>query len=486
MKIIAYSYADPRFETVPNASLKGSLKDSLKDSAEDAAWWAIADRVYQDYASPDAATGNPAPNPGMSRKENGGENGLVPRVEGPHAVHRPQWQQLLQDCQQNPPDAVLVRQLTDLGESVAEVGDRLAELAALHIPLRIAGADPLAPAPSPAELLQQFQALQAAQRHQRIRQGHARNRIHAQPPPGKAPYGYRRGKDRYVLDRTAAPVVKDFFDHFLLYGSLRGSIRYLQQKYNKKISSSTGQRWLTSPVYRGDLEYHTGDVVPDTHPAILPRAEAAQVDRILRRNRKLPPRAASAPRSLSGLVSCGECQSPLRVCSVTRPRQPQRYLYLRPAACPRAKKCGAIAYDAVLHATFGRICEDLPRLVSGTPLPEVAQMQQAIAAQISTRQTWLAQLPDLVQQGILDQQTADLRAYTLRTEIARLQTQIDQLPPANLRAIAQVISLPQFWLDLSESERRAYFREFLRQIVLERQEEAWQVKLVFLLEQPTA
>lgn len=480
MKIIAYSYADLGSETVPNASLEASLKVSLKDFAEDSAWWAIADRVYQDYASLDAEGENPVPNPGMNCRD----SGAVPGAKVLYAVPRPQWQQLLQDCQQNPPDAVLIRQLADLGESAAEVGDRLAELEALRIPLRIVGADPLAPVLSPAELLQQFQTLQAAQRRQRIRRGHARNRIHAQPPPGKAPYGYRRGKDRYVLDRTTAPVVKDFFDHFLLYGSLRGSIRYLQQKYNKKISSSTGKRWLTSPVYRGDLEYHTGDVVPDTHPAILPRAEAAQVDRILRRNRKLPPRAASAPRSLSGLVVCGECQSPLRVCSVTRPRQSQRYLYLRPAACPRAKKCGAIAYDAVLQATFERICEDLPRLVSDTPLPEVGQMQAAIANQISTRQAWLAQLPNLVQQGVLDQPTADLRAYTLRTEIARLQAQIDQLPPANLRAIAQLISLPQFWLDLSESERRAYFREFLRQIVLERQGEAWQVKLVFLLEQP--
>ncbi|GAB4475672.1 MAG: recombinase family protein [Elainellaceae cyanobacterium] len=466
MKIIAYSYVDLRCETVPNAS----LQVSFKGSAEEAAWWAIADRVYQDYAELDAATDAAA-----NRRET---------RQPPGIAHRPQWQQLLQDCQEEPPAAVLVRQLADLGDSVAEVGDRLAELEALHIPLRVLGCDPQTPAPSPAELLQQFQTLQAAQRRQRIQQGHARNRIRAQPPPGKAPYGYRRGKDRYLLDRTTAPVVKDFFDHFLLYGSLRGSIRYLQQKYNKKISSSTGKRWLTSPVYRGDLEYHTGDVVPDTHPAILPRAEAAQVDRILWRNRKLPPRAASAPRSLSGLVVCGECQSPLRVCSVTRPRQSQSYLYLRPAACPRAKKCGAIAYDAVLHATFDRICEDLPRLVSGTPLPDVEQIQQAIARQITTRQTWLAQLPDLVQQGILDLQTADLRAYTLRTETARLQTQLDQLPPANLGAIAQVISLPQFWLDLSESERRAYFREFLQQIVLEREAEAWRVRLVFLLERP--
>jgi DNA invertase Pin-like site-specific DNA recombinase len=469
MKIIAYSYVDLWCETVPNASLQGSLKDSDEESA----WWAIADRVYQDYAGLDAATGDPAMNRNVNRAQN-------------DAMARPQWRQLLQDCQREPPEAVLVRQLADLGDSVAEVGDRLAELEALHIPLRVLGSDPQTPAPSPAELLQQFQTLQSTQRRQRIQQGHARNRIHAQPPPGKAPYGYRRGKDRYVLDRTTAPVVKDFFDHFLLYGSLRGSIRHLQQKYNKKISSSTGKRWLTSPVYRGDLEYHTGDVVPDTHPAILPRAEAAQVDRILRRNRKLPPRAASAPRSLSGLVVCGECRSPLRVCSVTRPRQSQSYLYLRPAACPRAKKCGAIAYESMLQATFERICKDLPRLVSGAPLPDVEQMQQAIATQIATRQTWLAQLPDLVQQGILDAQTADLRAYTLRTETARLQTQIDQLPPANLRAIAQVISLPQFWLDLSESERRAYFREFLRQIVLEREGGAWRVRLVFLLERTNA
>ncbi|GAB4149146.1 MAG: recombinase family protein [Cyanobacteria bacterium J069] len=377
---------------------------------------------------------------------------------------------------------MLVRRLADLGDSVTAVGDRLASLTALGIPLRLADAPADAPPLSQADILRQFQALQAEQHRQRIQQGHAHNRIHAQPPPGKAPYGYRRGKDRYLLDRTTAPLVKDFFDHFLLYGSLRGSIRYLQQKYNKKISSSTGKRWLTSPVYRGDLTYYTGEVVPDTHAAILPRAEAAQVDRILRRNRKLPPRAASAPRSLSGLVVCGECQSALRVSSVSRPRQAQRYLYLRPAACPRQRQCGAIAYDAVLQATLERICADLPRIVSGTPLPDVEQMQQAIAAQIATRQDWLAQLPDLLQQGILDTPTADLRAYTLRTELARLQSQLDQLPPANLRAIAQVISLPQFWIDLSESERRAYFREFLRQIVLEREGGEWRVRLAFLLE----
>mgnify|MGYP003339245554 CR=1 FL=1 len=137
-------------------------------------------------------------------------------------------------------------------------------------------------------------------KHSPIREGHARNRLKGLPPPGRAPYGYRRGKDRYTIDRAAAAVVKDFFEHFLLYGSLRGAVRHLAQRYGKKISTSTAQRWLTHPVYRGDLCYQKGEVVRDTHTALISREEAAQIDRLLRRNHRLPPRTAGTCRSLAG------------------------------------------------------------------------------------------------------------------------------------------------------------------------------------------
>ena len=148
--------------------------------------------------------------------------------------------------------------------------------------------------------LRLLQEIQENQRSRRIRQGHARNRLRAHPPPGKAPYGYRRGKERYIIDRTTAPVVKEFFERFLLFGSLRGAVRYLEKKYAKKISVSTGRRWLTNPVYRGDLEYQNGEVIRNTHIPIISREEAAQTDRLLRRNRRLPRRTASAPHSLAG------------------------------------------------------------------------------------------------------------------------------------------------------------------------------------------
>jgi DNA invertase Pin-like site-specific DNA recombinase len=467
MKIVAYLYSDPLLEATPDPAIWG---------------WEV-DRIYQDISV------------GVST-DSGKRKGTKEAAQR----NRLQWQQLVQDCAVEAADYLLVRRLEELGDSVEEVSDRLTQLESLGV--KLVAIEPSAsspptdtrhpapdtPQPTPntptsplqSDLLQLLQHLQYEQRSRRIRQGHARNRVKALPPPGKAPYGYRRGKNRYTVDRSTAPVVKDFFEHFLLYGSLRGAVRYLAKQYSKKISASTGQRWLTNPVYRGDLEYQNGETIPDTHEAIISRDEAAQVDRLLRRNRRLPTRTASAPRSLAGLAVCSECQSPMTVTRVSTNRKEQEYLYLRPNRCPKQPKCGSIPYGQILQQTIERICEDLPRAVSGAPLPDINQIKQGIGGAIAAKQAVLEQLPALIANGTLDQETADLRSYKLRTEIAELQAKLAQLPPMNLRAIAQTVSIPQFWLDLSESERRFYFREFIRQIEITRHAKDWQLKLVFI------
>ncbi|MGF1498376.1 MAG: recombinase family protein [Elainellaceae cyanobacterium] len=438
MPVFAYAYSDPLLEPPPDPAI----------------WGEDVNQVYQDLGD------------------------------------RHQLHQLLQDCRdlwenQEPTEVVRVRvrRFSELGDSVQEVGDRLTQLEQLGVAVRaIATDEEIEHLPSNhSDLLELFQAMQRQQRQRSLQRGHAKNRVKALPPPGKAPYGYRRGKDRYALDRSTAPIVKDFFNHFLLYGSLRGSVRYLAQKYSKTISVSTGKRWLTSPVYRGDLAYHTGDVMADTHVPILSRDEAAQVDRLLRRNRALPPRTATAPRSLAGLVTCANCGSAMTVTHVTARGSRSDYLYLRPVACPYPSKkhgkagdrslelgtrhrCRALPYDTVLRAVITAICAELPRAVTGTDLPDIDRMRQDLEAQIQAKETALDQLPQLESSGILDRETATLRAYTLRAETSSLQATLAQLPPTNLGAIAQTVSIPQFWLDLSESERRFYFREFIREI----------------------
>lgn len=414
---------------------------------------------------------------------------------------RSQLDALLKDCQADPPDVLLLMRLEDLGESLAQVTQHLIQLEKLGICILaieqayrsphcqtqdILTADKgttkadINPSANTSQLLILLDIIQSEQRSRRIRHGHAQNRIRRRPPPGKAPYGYRRGKDRYVIDRTVSPVVKDFFEHFVLYGSLRGSVRHIAKKHGKKISVSTGRRWLTNPVYRGDLTYQNQQVIMDTHTPLLSRAEGAQVDRLLRRNQSMPPRAASAPRSLAGLVACATCQSPMTISRVTTRGKSKEYLYLRPTQCPDKPRCKAISYDKILIKTIQAICGQLPQAVAKVNQPILSQFKQGVDAEIAAKQEILSQLPELVQTKILDQTTADLRAYTLQTEIAALKNRLAQLPPVNLKEIAQTVSIDQFWIDLSESERRFYFREFIRQVDLIRNEKDCDVKLNFM------
>ncbi|MDY6899396.1 MAG: recombinase family protein [Cyanobacteriota bacterium] len=399
---------------------------------------------------------------------------------------RSELQQLFQDCQTNPPDYIFIRRLEELGDSVEEVTSSLSQFEKMGINLIAVEQNYNSATKATnthANLLRLLHEIQQQKRSNRIRQGHARNRLDAAPPPGKAPYGYRRSKAKYTIDRTTSPVVKEFFDNFLLYGSLRGAVRHLAKKYGKKISVTTGKRWLSNPVYRGDTAYKNREIVRNTHNAIISREEAAQVDRILRRNSRLPGRTASAKRSLAGLIVCGECQSHMSITRVTFHRQKKEYIYLRPINCDKNKKCRAISYHEVLENTIEKVCSELPQAVEKMNSPFFEEVTNNLTEAIISQQKILEQIPALIETGILDEETAKLRTYRLRTEISKLQTQLEVLPPVNLRSVAQAVSIPQFWLDLSETERRFYFREFISKIEIIRQEKDdkdWDLRIVFI------
>jgi DNA invertase Pin-like site-specific DNA recombinase/predicted metal-binding protein len=428
MKIVAYSYSDPLWETPTDPAMWG---------------WEV-DRIYQDLGE------------------------------------RQQLEELLRDCQLDRINYLLVDKVEILGDSVTQASDRLQYFQSLGVRVITLGSETLA-ATQEYQILAQ---IQANYRSRQIRQGHARNRLQGAPPPGKAPYGYKRGKTSYIFDRQAAPIIKDFFAQFLLYGSLRSAMRYLAQKYQKQVSPATAQKWLTNPVYRGHTAYKNGETILNTHPAILTKEEAAQIDRLLQRNRNLPPRSASAPRSLAGLISCAQCQSPMRVSKSTSSTTGKEYLYLRPLRCKEQPKCQLIDYETILKQTITEICQSLPKAVANLQQnpPNLAfeNIEQSLQSQIDRQQQILDKLPQLTANGILDRETAQIRAYKLNTEIAKLQGKLTSLPPVNLLLVAQAVSLPQFWLDLSEAERRFYFREFIRQIQLVRSGNEWQVRLVFI------
>jgi len=396
---------------------------------------------------------------------------------------RNQLEQLLRDCEKRPVKFLLLRGLEDLGDNLGEISERLQQIELKGIKIltikNTLSGDFTEPVEVKANVAQILAEIEDSQQSRRLRKGHARNRLKALPPPGKAPYGYRRGQERYLLDRSTAGVVKDFFEQFLLYGSLRGAVRYLEKRYGKKISVSTGRRWLTNPVYRGDLVYRTSQIISDAHVAIMSREEAAQIDRLLRRNGRLPRRTASAPRSLAGLVVCQECKSGMSVTSVTGNKQP--YLYLRPVNCSKTPKCNMYPYQPVLEMTINRICEDLPVAVETINLQQINAVKGILATEISQKQEILSQIGVLQEQGILDEETGEFRRYKLNTEISQVKAKQAQLPPVNLKSIAQTICFPQFWLDLSESERRFYLREFISKIeIIPCENNSYEIKLIFI------
>ena len=436
MKIIAYTHSIPLLESAPSKDI----------------WGLEVDRVYQDL--------------------------------GEHQ----QLEQLIADCQREPPNYLLIRRLEELGSDLEVISDRLKQLESLGIEIIATEQDyssrewnRLDRQNLKSNLGSLLQQIQTNKRRSKLKQGHARNRLKILPPPGKAPYGYRRGQDKYIIDKSTAPVVKDFFERFLLFGSLRGAVRYLEKRYGKKISPSTGRNWLTNPVYRGSLKYKNNEIISNTHAPIINSEEAAQIDRLLRRNQPLPPRTASAPRSLCGLVICQQCQLKMNVVRVTQHQKKNEYLYLRCQKCPKKPKCKAIAYKEVLQQTIEKICVELPAAVAQLDLPDNSIAKSILEREITQKQQIIAQIEELLQQEILDSETFALRNYKLRGEISQIETKIARLPPGNLQAIAMAVSLPQFWLDLSETERRFYFREFIKQIAIARPEsQSWKIHLQFV------
>jgi DNA invertase Pin-like site-specific DNA recombinase len=441
MTILAYACINPTWEKPPIAD-----------------WWGeTIDCLYLDYVTDDGA--------------------------------QPELQQLLQICSIAPPQILYLRQIADLASSIEELQGYLSAWLNQGISVYYASHVTVTNPQGNFQLLTLDQGiawgaiadeLHASRQRRSLKAGHARNRLRALPPPGRSPYGYRRGRYQYALDRTAAPVVRAFFEQFLLYGSIRGAAKFLEKTYGKRISASTAQRWLSHPVYRGDLHYQDGGVLRDTHTPIISREEAAQVDRLLRRNRRLPPKTASAERSLAGLVYCAECGSKLTVSSAKARQVPHRYLYLRPMNCQREKPCSAIAYNTVLTQSISVIAADLTQAVRGLPQDRPRSPKAYLLAQIQQKEAAILQLSTLVQQGILDTPSADLRRYTLLSEIATLEQSRSQLPPENLLEIIQTLASEQFWQGLTEPERRVYFREFIREIQIVRSGESWQVKIQFV------
>ncbi|BAQ66110.1 recombinase family protein [Geminocystis sp. NIES-3709] len=415
--IIAYTYTDPIIDKIPNSFI----------------WGCEVDRVYQDIGD------------------------------------RQELTNLLKDCQKSSPNYLLIRSLCEFGNNLTEVTQIIFQIEVLNIEIISIEEDYnsnkfklIKDSKTKEKLVNIWEEINRKIHSKKLEKSHGNNRLKILPPPGKAPFGYLRGKDSYIINRATAPIVKAFFDRFLLYASLGDSVRYLAEKFNKKIALSTARYWLTNPIYRGDLAYKNKEIISDTHTPILTREESAQIDRILRSHRLVKPRSASANYALAGLIKCQKCQSSFRITQINKKKYQDKYLYLIPTQCSEESPCKALKYNQVFEKTINKICEQLPLLTKNLNAPNPQFIQTTLEKKIEDKENILTQIPKLIQENIFDEETANIRSYKIKLEIAQLKQKIAQLPPDNLPKISLALSNPQFWYDLSPAECRFYLREFIK------------------------
>lgn len=436
--IIAYIYTEPVIDKIPDSFF----------------WGCEVDQVYQDIGE---------------RKE---------------------LKKLLKDCYKKPPNYFLIRSLSELGNSLKEVTEVMAKIEEFNIEIisieenyNTSKFRVIKDKKTKNLFIYICQEIEQKIQKIKLKKAHGNNRLKILPPPGKAPFGYIRGKDNYVVNRSTIFIVREFFDRFLLYGSLADSVRYIEEKFNKKIALSTAHYWLKNPIYRGDLAYKNQEIIPDTHTAIITREESAQIDRILKSHRLVKPRSASANYALAGLVKCEQCSSSLRISHINKKKYQDKYLYLIPSQCPRKIICKALKYQEVFDKTINKICEQLPLLTQNFQAPNPQFIKRQLEEQIEEKEKNLLTISQLIKNDILDEETGSIRNYKIHQEIGKIKQKIAQLPPDNLTKISTALSNPQFWNDLSSAECRFYLREFvkiIKIIPINENNKNWQITLDFI------
>lgn len=153
-----------------------------------------------------------------------------------------------------------------------------------------------------------------------------------QPISGNVPVGYKietneNGEKKVVIDEETAPLIRDFFEHFKMYHSIRAAGRFCNEKYDAERSYSFYARLLTKEIYCG---MYRGNV--DFCDGYMTREEWEHLQELKHRVVKTSPR--NHIYLFSALVQCPVCKKHLTVNSTDKYGKKgflRRYVYYR---CP--------------------------------------------------------------------------------------------------------------------------------------------------------
>ena len=153
-----------------------------------------------------------------------------------------------------------------------------------------------------------------------------------QPISGSVPVGFKietkaDGTKRIIIDEEVAPFIRDFYEHFKQYHSIRAAGRYVNEKHGQDRSYSFFSRLLSNELYcgtfRGNTNFCTGYVS---------REEWDELQQLKKRHIKKTP--TNNVYLFSALMDCPICQRRLTVICCFKNMKDgskKKYIYYR---CP--------------------------------------------------------------------------------------------------------------------------------------------------------
>jgi DNA invertase Pin-like site-specific DNA recombinase len=325
---------------------------------------------------------------------------------------------------------------------------------------------------------------------ERVRHGYKHLRNNKMPI--RIPFGYTKKKNQYSLDTEAflclieskremskAEIGRDMIETFLVVKTLRMTIKLINSKYGiqKFKARRTSPRvfsfshnglkyWLNNVTLRGHTYYPSEKTIfYDTHPeeCLMSESEYKEITAIFQHNKKhhgFRPQQAIAKYPCSGLVFCDKCGSSMGSHYVDRNkivRYKCRYSIIK--SCSNTQMVGSDKLEAAIAEKLSSRAIEIANIANSSSnsteksSPELQRLNQQL---FSLKQIPGASSNPAIQEAItqVQNQIGALRHTLLKTEQRN----------ASLESLLQAFSDPEFYLSITEQDRRRLFHELVEKV----------------------
>lgn len=271
---------------------------------------------------------------------------------------------------------------------------------------------------------------------------------------GAVALGLKIENKRMVKDETTNHIVQEIFDYFELHGSIRGTMYYINNKYNLNLIYATVKRILSNPFYAGRYRDNLAFCDPTIEPARFDR-----IQKMLDKNIK--ERGKPQVYIFTGLLRCSRCGKSLAGNCTAKGGKIYKY-YRCPGmainrACDNEISCNEQIIEEYLLEHIEELCRNH---IVHVELKE--KRKKAIKSNRKQIEAKLQKLNDLYINDFIS-----MEKY--KEEYAILQSQIvepEETPQTDFAAIKELMegSFRAKYEMLSEGQKRALWRTVIKEI----------------------